>query len=198
MPTIKLIPTTGIPDLLPMTNRSPGVHVSTIIHDLACNVLKHYKSSPLDMTRAQLGCALEHAIIHRYSLHYPGEYIQPGEIQIDNTFGTPDLYHTITNVAPEIKLSWMSSKHAPTSLCDSDKFWKFETQMKAYCHMLGITTSRLQICHIMGDYSYDQIKGAPTYRIWEYEFTRDELLQNWSMLRTHASTPGFRERNPGL
>jgi hypothetical protein len=176
----------GMPDLLPMTGRSPGIHVSDVIHDL-CVSLGHYEPGDFDgpaMTRMQLGCALEHAIVHRFALDSPDRYVQPGELELDGLYGTPDLLDLEDGADTEIKLTWMSSRHDP----DSEKLWRYWVQIKAYCRMLELTLGRLHVCHVMGDY-----KGSgPVYRVWEREFTHQELLENWAMLRSRAGVMAAR------
>lgn len=170
----------GMPDLLPMLNRSKGVHVSEVINDL-CLRLGHYAKREGDdpQTMWELGNALEHAIIARYQLDQPDRYVQPGELELDGKYGTPDLLDVVEMVLHEIKLTWMSTKHGP----DSEKFWRYWVQLMAYCHMFGVRTGRLHVCHVMGDY-----RGAPEpiYRCWERTFDDYELAENWAKLTTHS------------
>jgi hypothetical protein len=174
----------GMPDLLPMEGRSPGVHVSDIIHDL-CVKLGHYEDRDNNgevNAFMGLGSALEHAVVHRFALDEPDRYLQVGELEMDGIFGTPDLLDTKDWALTEIKLTWMSSRHEP----DSEKFWRYWVQIKAYCAMMVTTVGRLHVCHVMGDY-----KGSgPTYRIWECRFSDQELAENWAMLRTHGEKLG--------
>lgn len=168
--------------MLPMTGRSPGVHVSHIIHDL-CLQLKHYAESDdgPNMTRLQLGCALETAIVNRYAQQYPDRYLIPGEFERDGLFGTPDLVDTDSWAVEEIKLTWLSSRHD----IESVKFWKYLVQLKAYCHHWESSLGRLHVCHVMGDYAENR---DPDYRVYELRFTSRELRENWEMLLDHART----------
>jgi len=188
MADITLISST-MPDLLPMTTRSSGPHVSTIITDL-CISLNLYPNNRLDedpnMSWMQLGSALEHAIIQRYSLHYPDRYIQPGELTLDGIHGTPDLFDLQppppigdTFTVEEIKLAWMSSNHPP----DSDKFWRYWVQIAAYCQMARTLTCHLHVCHVNGDYK----QSGPVYNVWRRTFTRTELAENWAMLKSRSN-----------
>lgn len=176
----------GMPDLLPMMGRSPGMHVSDIIYNIAVRL--GYLKGPADDSgddeafvpnaHMGLGSALEHAIIHRFALDEPGRYLQIGELERDGLFGTPDLVDLEDWILIEIKLTWMSSRHDP----DSQKFWRYWVQVMAYCIMLETNVARLHVCHVMGDY-----KGSgPIYRIWERRFSNQELAENWRMLVSHG------------
>jgi hypothetical protein len=169
----------GIPDLLPMLDRTDGCHVSSIIHDL-CVRLRYFSnddSSVLTTTWAQLGCALEDSVVSRYERHYPDRYVRPGELYLDSLYGTPDLIDTVDWAVEEIKLAWMSSNNSP----HSSKFWRYWVQVKAYCKMVGTNVGRLHACHVMGDYK----GGGPVYNVWEGKFTDQELADNWAMLLNH-------------
>lgn len=185
---IKLI-RTGIPQLLPMEGREPGLHISGIISSL-CVQLGHYppKSewSESDITRMQLGCALEDTLALRWTQEYPDRYIQLGGLEVDGLHGTPDFYDVVDNAIEEVKLTWMSSRHDP----DSEKFWRYWVQIKAYCHMLDTRVGRLHVCHAMGNYKFDD-GGGPQYNVWERTFSNQELDENWRMLKSH----GERYRN---
>lgn len=175
--SIRLV-ASSIPDLLPMLDRSEGAHVSAIINSL-CLRLGHYSddSSPVNMTRLQLGSTFEHSLANRYFLHYPRRYHQIGEIERDGIYGHPDLLDIILDCVEEVKLTWMSSKHD----ISSPKFLKFLWQLMAYCYMMGWTRGKLHVCYINGDY-----KGSgPIYRVWELEFSQAELAANWTMLLRH-------------
>lgn len=181
----------GIPDLLPSLDRSPGKHVSAIIHYL-CLRLGHYQEdetsldgSPLPpvMSRMQLGQALEQTLADRYFAHYPGRYIRIGEVERDGLYGTPDLIDTHINAVDELKLTWMSLKHGP----DSDKFWKYWVQLKAYCYMLDTPIGHLHVCYINGDYRWTRsAESGVVYRVWQRTFTKQDLAENWKMLLTNA------------
>lgn len=175
---------TGIPQLLPMTGRAPGLHISSIISSL-CVRLGHYPPkeewSESDITRMQLGCALEDTIALRWTQEYPDRYVQLGGLELDGLHGTPDFVDTWDWAVEEIKLTWMSSRHDP----DSEKYWRYWTQVKSYCHILGTRIGRLHVCCINGNYKFDD-GGGPQYRVWEREFSEQELAENWALLKSHG------------
>lgn len=174
----------GIPNLLPMKNRAKGLHVSGIIHSL-CVSLGHYQPkeewSAADITRMELGCALEDTIARRWSQEFPDRYVQIGGLTKDGIHGSPDFVDVEDWAVEEIKMTWVSSRHEP----DSEKFWRYWVQLKSYCYMLGTRLGRLHICHLNGNYKYDD-GGGPQYNVWAREFTDDELFENWQMLKTHG------------
>jgi hypothetical protein len=183
-PDIRLV-SEGIPDLLPMLSRSPGTHLSAIIHDL-CVRLGYYKErgrDHLDMTRMQLGCALEDSVIQRYAAHYPGRYIQPGEVQADGVYITPDLLDTESWAAEEVKLTWMGAVDDPLS----DKLRRYWWQILGECVGLGTDVGRLNVTFINGDYRGER---RPINRVWERRFTRQELADTWGMLVNHGKKIG--------
>lgn len=165
-----------------MQGRSKGDHVSTLIHEI-CLELGHYKEDDGEMNQArlELGNAWEFALINRLQLDQPDRYIQPGEIEYQNVFGTPDVLDIVDKADCEMKCTFMSSKHGP----GSDKFFKYESQLKAYLHMLGWVTGYLHVCFVMGDYKYGP-GGGPVYRVWRYRFSEQELKMNWKMLMNQA------------
>jgi hypothetical protein len=179
----------GIDNLLPMQGRSNGIHVSNVINHI-CIQRGIYEDSELTdahMTRLQLGCALEHAVIQRYQQDQPARYISLGEIAHQDTFGTPDLFDIWENRVHEIKLTWMSESIAadPTG----KKFWKYWVQLKAYLKMLGLTTGVLEVCFVNGAYGFLQrpkIDTPPQFYAWEWEFTQGELDRNWAMIMNHV------------
>jgi hypothetical protein len=198
MPDTRLI-YEGMPDLLPMQGRTPGIHVSEVIHELCVAFRDFDDKVELTTTWAQLGCALEDAVVDRYKRHFPGRYIRPGELERDNIYGTPDLLDTRDWVVEEIKLSWMSCNHGP----DSQKFWRYWVQVAAYCWMVKTDVARLHVCHVNGDWK--ALRGrtvlgkaksglGPVYRVYERRFTLEELKENWHMLRSHAEVMRQRQR----
>lgn len=187
MSNIRLI-REGVPNLLPMTNRSPGKHVSHIIHSLCVNLGHYVPDDAPNTVRFELGNALEHAVIDRYTLDDPDRYIRPGEFEVDGVHGTPDLLDLYDEAVEECKLTWLSTKHE----VDSQKFWHYWVQLRAYCYMVGLTMGdgwsigRLHVCFVNGNYKYGDDGSGPVYKVWECRFTKEELEKNWRMLLKHS------------
>lgn len=201
----------GIPNLLPMQNRSPGLHVSTIINDICVRNGQYVRdpeqdiNAPEIMTRLQLGCALETAIRTRYMQQYPLRYIEPGELTLDGISGTPDLEDLEDLAIEEFKLTWLSADHA-LDPANSPKLWKFRVQLMAYCFMSRpvIYKGRLHVGFINGGERYTTpptideygtvldeggvivTSRAPSYYVWETTYKHRELRDNWAMLKSHG------------
>ncbi len=161
-------------------------HVSTIIRSL-CIKLGHFDDRGYevdDATRTlwELGHAFEGAVRQslcgRYAEHNPDRFCVPGTVEKEGLFGNIDLADTHDSAVIEMKLTKLSSRHDP----DSDKFWKYWVQVKAYCYMMGWPLARLHVCHINGDYRGN---SGPTYNVWEDRFSERELFENFRMLKTH-------------
>lgn len=196
----------GIPDLLPMQDRSPGTHVSDIIHSL-CLRLGHYvdDGSLPDMTRLQMGNAWERAVASMYEESDPNRWAKGWEVCLDGVYGTPDFidlhpnergaweYSAETSICQEdanadfsveeCKCTWMSARND----IHSEKFWKYKVQLMAYCKMLGACLGHLHVLFVNGEYEKG-VLGTPVYRVWRAEFTQGQLDQNWNMLMKHAET----------
>lgn len=191
---LKLV-SSGLRDLTPMEGRSSGIHISGIIYAL-CVARGIYKPGSTlaedEKTRMNLGNALEDAIIARYCVSDKRRYIRIGEQECDGLFGTPDMLDTEEWAVHEMKLTWMSSRHA----VDSAKLWKYLVQLKAYCYMLKTLVGYLHICFVNGDYSYQSPGGDPTYKVFRLEFTKQELDDNWAMLVNHKHMAAAEDHEP--
>ena len=174
-----------MPDLLPMRNRSLGVHVSDVIRRLCVQsgMFNPGGRDDVNLTNqwAQLGCSLEDALVNRYDKHFPGRYVRPGEVCLDGIYGTPDLQDTFDGGVDEVKLAWMGSGTDPSG----DKMWRYRAQVKAYCKMLKTLIGRLHITHVNGRGDYKGGPG-PHFRLWEQRFSQSELDANWEMIKLHA------------
>lgn len=174
----------GMDELLPITRTGDEAnHVSSIIRSL-CLHLGHFEDTPVNdatQTRWELGSAFERAIIDglvaRHAEHHPDRFTRLGELTLDGLIGTPDLADLDEWAIIELKLTWLSSRHD----VESDKFWKYWVQLKAYCRMVESCVGYLHVAHVNGDYR----NRDPIYNRWRAEFTRQELAENWSMLKTH-------------
>lgn len=191
--TTPILIRSGLEPLRPMTDRSSGVHVSTVLKDM-CVKLGLLQSDDmrgvqhLTSTWAELGNALEDTIIHRLQAKYPTRYVQPGELCVDGIYGTPDLYDVDDDAVEEIKLAWMSS----TADVEGDKMWRYWFQLKCYCYMMQTTLGRLHVCHVNGDYRGDG--GGPVYNVWERRFTHRELAETWSAVKSRARVMSMSNR----
>jgi hypothetical protein len=190
MGSIELV-STGIPNLLQMKGRSPGLHHSSVLSDLLTRMghwappIIHPNQESQDrekvmvMTRMQLGQAFEEILVDRYARTYPDRYYHPGELEIDGLPITPDLVDSLDYGPDSIKYTWLSSKHP----IYSDKFTYHWMQIMSECIALHSDIGRLHICHNMGDYSYGN--DAVVFNVWQQQFTRQELDHHRTIILKH-------------
>lgn len=177
MASVRLL-SSGVPDLLPSRDRSPGLHHSEVLSDYCIRMGYYPKYDSIDMTRMQLGLSHEDALTNRYAQDNPARYTKPGELWIRDMPITLDLLDNWHYVPEEIKLSWVSSRHDPLH---SEEFERFRCQVKGQCLALETNTGRLNITHMRGDYKGNEIH----HNVWEYEFTDEELLRYEDMIIAH-------------
>lgn len=179
MAEIELI-STSLPDLLPMQNRSPGLHVTDIIKDL-CIRRGYFEAGELNMNRLQFGCAVEDMISLRYSQQYPGRYIQLGELTLDGIHGTSDLWDCLLDEPNEFKATWQSSRHDPRDPNSASKFFYPRMQLGSYAKMTDSTSGVLTRVHPMGDW-----KGFEVHvRSWRFKWSDREVNTMWDIIRNH-------------
>lgn len=178
----------GIANLVPLTRRSSGLHVSHIVHYL-CVKRGIYDESESEITlrqftRMQLGLAHEAGLKLRMTQDEPHRFFEIGEIKKDNITGSPDLIDWHLPGVHEIKLTWMSSRNDMSSA----KIWKYWIQLMAYTSMLDLSTKgRLHIGYVNGNYDRYKLEDSlPEYHEWEENWTMQQLERNWQMLRVNA------------
>lgn len=180
MSKITLLSST-MPDLLPMRDRSPGIHLSDIINDISIK-LGHYKPTPLNMARLQLGNAFEWAMIERLLRHHPGRYTRVPERYLDGIYITGDLFDKDLWRPNEFKMTWQSAAHTPAEFENEQGFWKYRVQACAQAKVMRSDSASIPILHPMGDYREHR---EPLYREWEERWTTSEVDKNWSNLTRH-------------
>lgn len=164
------------------STRSSGIHVSQCVQAIciARGVLRDdYTPNPALL---HFGLAVERAVIAMYDECEPGRYTRPGELARDGLLGTPDLYDARDDSLDEIKSTYLSSRVDPAG----PKFFKYDLQVAAYCHMLGTPRSRLHVVHLRGDYSQGDGPPAPVLHVWERVWTRSELIETWALIKQYA------------
>lgn len=182
---------TEMPVLLPMMGRSPGIHISEIIHELCVRLGKYAPSEQFNQSQLELGNAFEWAIIARMQRQHPHRYVDIGELTVDDIHGTPDQGDVEEEAIDEVKCTWMSSNHGP----GSDMFWKYEQQIKSYCYMVGWSRAYLNVLFVNGDYAWRKKDATVTmaelgpshFRRYRYDFSQSELEQHWRVMLMHAA-----------
>lgn len=177
-----------MPALLPMQGRhATNIHVSEIVNDMCVRLGKYAPREEFNQSQLELGNAFEHAIIARMRADNPDRYFDLGELELDGISGTPDLGDLDENAIDEMKCTWMSTKWGP----GSDKFFKYELQIKSYAHMAEFGRAYLNVLFVNGDYTYGKdkdgrLKGPSEFRRWRYDYTVAELTQHWRVMLLHA------------
>lgn len=185
----------GMDELFPMTKRSKGKHVSTAIHKIMKALYPdRFEDRPIDIVRANLGNAVERMIIAGLAEAEPDRFVRPGELEHEGWYGTPDLWDLGENhgkglddwATLEIKLTWASARRAED--IEDVWFWRYWTQLKTYAHFAGQTKGKLAIVFVNGNYSRDpdDPDAGPQCYMWEDEWTHEELLENWLMIKAQC------------
>lgn len=183
--------------------RPRGLHMSHIYNDLWAK--RFPKSSYVEPTTLDemfkrdvimeggmcFEAAIERELKRRLSR---GETaLRPGPMQTpEGIWYSPDLIITDVEgngVLGEIKYSGFSSRGAPAD----PKFDKWHCQMMAYCYNLNVSKARLIAFFFAGDYNRP-IK--PQLKVYDIEYTEQELAENWKMLMRHAMMRGWIVESP--
>lgn len=182
----------GLPNLLPQTDRTEGCHVSSIITDMCLRLGYYSEEHSIDWTLVEMGKTFEWALIQRYLLDSPDDYMEIGEISLDGVYGHPDLPMPRKECVKEIKWTFRSSSPGCEVGCkpdplthpiaqDPSKFWKDRIQLMAYCRMIGWLNGELEIGYHRGNYRDKMLDHAR----WGFKFTKRQLIDNWDMLLRH-------------
>jgi hypothetical protein len=160
--------------------RTQGIHVYDIIASIMKDIgEKQYKSDDQGRITMEMGFLWERALEHAW-----GEQlgVRVGEIVVDGIIGSPDgLLVGSETVLQEYKCTWMSSNKAP------EENFKWLLQTKAYCFMLECVKCQLHILHVNGDYRPPRAQ----YKVWNIEYSPQELIDNWKVLVDHAKQKGM-------
>jgi hypothetical protein len=172
--------------------RSPGLHASDLYgafykkadpkrydkRDIAGN------ATPFDLLKMEVGTTfeelLEEALAARLLGQRPGEFTSP-----EGVIFSPDylFYEPEEVVLGEFKLTWYSSRNAPFD----EKFSKWITQVKLYCHWLDLRQCRLYALFVNADYK----PPTPELLAWKITFTPRELADEWAMIERFAKKEGL-------
>uniref|UniRef100_A0A6M3IJM5 YqaJ viral recombinase domain-containing protein n=1 Tax=viral metagenome TaxID=1070528 RepID=A0A6M3IJM5_9ZZZZ len=178
-----------IPEPFPWTVgpvRTPGLHLSEIIQGIVTD-LTGQKRGDTDDPRLQFekGFLWENLL----SLAFAEQAaVRPGEVELDGIICSPDGVDFEPGgemVLEEYKCTMMScSKNPPADVL------KWMIQVKGYCYVLGTTRAKMRILYLAGSWN----PPVPEYRVYEFEFTPDELRENWVMVKNYADKIRKRER----
>jgi hypothetical protein len=188
--------------LPPSGGRSPGIHVSSIIRNIAIenklldveemNELSLIASTeitdPIALARIGLGIGWERYYIPEVLSRYHNVDDHPPEICHDGIFMSRDgesVSVIITVEGPrwvtvihEVKCTYKSTR----TVGNLDTQWMWLAQIKAYCIARGTRFAVLHVLFVCGDYKYPI---RPVSRAWQLEFSQEELNSNWDLLRDY-------------
>lgn len=163
-------------------HRSSGVHLSGIISYVLETSGLVEKSDTDEMGLAvAVGVAWEEFAVGLY----PEMRWQPGEVHLDNVYGSPDGLtkgvdqngvladgeNGIPMVLEEFKATWRSRASKPPL---TNRRWMW--QLAGYCRMMGLHYARMHVLWINGNYKNYQ----PEYYTYLFEFEQQELDRFWS------------------
>lgn len=168
--------------------RSPGVHMSELFGDLYADLEpKRFKhtTAPNPLLLA-LGTAWENHL--EFLIGKSGlEVLRPGELMTDEGIAySPDGIIMDDFRLAEYKYSSMGTKDLPTEPSTSlpQRFGKYLCQCMCYCYHLGTPKARLYFCSVNRPYD-------PELRVFDIEFTAQELQDNWSAVLNNARFKGL-------
>lgn len=183
--------------------RSIGVHVSAIIRCIAteAGILKaewaeelslvdvREITDPVALLRINIGLAWE----SHYIPMLEGVLDHPGEMQVDGIYMTHDgesvdLLLTekafdykkleVRRVVHEVKATYKSTK----TVGDLSSQFMWLAQMKGYCKGLNTRFARMHVLFLCGNYKFPI---SPQLKVWDVEFTQEEIESNWELLRDY-------------
>lgn len=182
----------SLPEFHAQSNRSPGLHLSSIVYDLV------YTSDGYipDPTLLTYGRVVEWALIEAYQSHpVDSSYIRLPEMRFEGIYFTIDVHHTRVGRPVDIKHTARSAVgdcELFTSASDGHKinssdYWGNWMQVGGYVVALcglGFTClgGDLALVHSRGDYRSKLV----AYRRWSRNFTLDDKRNIWRLITNHA------------
>ncbi len=175
--------------------RSEGLHASDIYGDLFADLdPERYGSwdDANDPDKLMMAIGLAWEVHLEKMLIINGELVaRPPEQRSDEgIYYSPDLI--VVNGQDrigEIKVTWMSSR---TDLHDP-KFAKYLCQNMLYCHWEQMNLARFYVLYMRGHYKGKQ---WPEFKIWDVEYTAQELKENHQTCMNQAKSKNMFRRPP--
>jgi hypothetical protein len=179
--------------------RTPGVHISDVIREIALRTgeldKKYGEDDSLDVLRMSLGLAWEQYIAKQH----PGISFHPGEQTLEGLPMTPDglsffegnphcgviIPPTIripahTPILHEFKCTYKSS--TKKELVED---WMWMSQGKCYCAGYDVRYVWWHVLYVNGNYKFGQPGSGPQYKIMCVEFNNQEIWENWQMIKNN-------------
>lgn len=167
-------------------NRSPGLHLSTIIKDIMVTLEpERFKSGTPGAGWIGVGLAFEDVLADAIrAVIGPGGY-RPGEFKKDGIAMSPD-WIAGDGMLEEWKATWVSGKDG----LDTPKLSRYHMQAKAYAHVLGMNVVRFRVLWVNGGKDTAYFDHTPDLRTYECHYSKQELRDNWHLMVTHARDMG--------
>jgi hypothetical protein len=160
--------------------RSEGVHLSDILRYIAVksHILEPKPESESLLTNYPWEMAAGLMWEWFAAALYPSMCWQPGEIELDGVFMSPDGFSDdIGPQVDEFKCTWRKAMNGDQLLEHSLWMWQGQGYAKGLCARLV----RWHVWYVNGDYNWHR-GGKPRYIRYLIEFTQAEIDQNWKMV----------------
>lgn len=182
----------SLPEFHTQSNRSPGLHLSSIVYDLV------YTSDGYtpDPTLLTLGRTVEDALINAYQSHpIDNSYIRLPEMCFEGIYFTIDVHHTRVQRPVDFKYTARSGAggcelneaasddHKINSDDYLGNWWQIGGYVVAMCGLgFPCQGGDLALVHSRGDYRGKLV----AYRRWSRNFTLDDKRDIWRLITGHA------------
>ena len=165
----------------PRSNDPDRPHLTDIISSIEDEMGWGYKGSGFGgpWLTMELGFMWENVLSYALAERYA---MRVGEVELDGIVGSPDgmssydPLHKVDMVLEEYKCTWKSTRNP------IEKHWRYMTQVKSYCHMVGVSVVVMRVLYVVGDHW----GHGPQYGVYRIEFMPVELEENWRMILQQA------------
>lgn len=198
--TVEKVDSFPLPDT--SSNRTPGLHVSSIIRLLAMDrgILTPQDAEELSLVdvRDMSGIGIIAELRIHMGLAWEDHYLKclpdvqkhPGELKLDGVYLSPDgesvsVIFTLPGkwgvIIHEVKCTYKSTNTTTPrgKVLEGKKNFLWMCQLKSYCKAKGTRHAVLHVLHVCGDYIRPIVPMLYRYHI---EFTQQELDDNWNLL----------------
>lgn len=167
---------TPVIDSAAMTNRTPGLHLSSILKALD----EHLHGKKKDSGWWNLGLSAIVGFVWEVVLELAYKKlfaIRPEELELDGVKCSPDgigedPFGRVPIAVHEYKCWWRSTKRTPMH------DWYVVMQNACYCHVVGTTVGVFRVLYLVGDSWMD----GPKYKQWRVEYSPEFLESTWAMV----------------
>ena len=159
------------------SDREPGIHQSDLTSCLRKSWLRMQSGASPDIAdTADLGQLLTYLVGHGYHA-----LLEEGDTEVKTKLwlGGGNIHCTIDYVPHDDPIPHEVKSTRYSSEKSLDDMGQYLDQLAVYCLARGSTRGRLIVLHLNGNYKESR---QPVLRVWDIEFTREELGRYWSEL----------------